>query len=557
MLKKWVLLVVFGVILLGLTVACTATDDSELENDASNQAGEDENGANHEGNNDSADEKVLRINNGNEPTSFNPPKGFDSVSYSPLNNLLEGLTRLGEDHTPQPAMAEKWDISEDGTTYTFTIRSDANWSNGDPVTADDFVYAWTALLDPEKGFPSAFLGYFIKGGEAFNSGEGSADDLGLQALDDKTFEVTLEAPAGFFLNLVTNPAFFPVNHQVAKENPDWHAEADTFVANGPFKLQSWEHDNEFVMVKNDRYWDKAAVNLDEIRWYMVNETTTEYQMFDNGELDMASIPSEMSDQLINNDNVQIEDQGGLEFFRFNLQKEPFQNKKIRKAFAFAVDKQQIAEYVVKNKAKPAFGFVSPGFQSPEGTDFREANGDLVPFAPDEAKKLLEEGMAEEGYDELPEVVLSYNTSETHKSVAEAIQSMYNEHLGLDVTLENKEWQVFSEEQKALELQLSRSSFLFDYADPVNFLESFITDSSMNRTGYSNAEYNDLIEQAKTEPEEEKRWAHMYEAEKMLAENMPIFPIRYYNQVSIQNPDLTGVLRHPVGYLELKHADIKQ
>ncbi|MGY0691240.1 peptide ABC transporter substrate-binding protein [Virgibacillus sp. FSP13] len=541
--KKWLLLLVTALTVIVLA-ACTANDSAgEKKNDDSGSDAE-----------AASEEKVLLMNNGEEPTSLNPPIGFDSVSWNVLNNLMEGLTRLGQDDTPEAAIAEDWDVSDDGKTYTFHLRENANWSNGDPVTAADFEYAWKQLLDPETGSPAAFLGYFIEGGEAFNNGEGSADDVMVTAKDEKTFEVTLTAPTGFFLHVISNPAFFPVNEKVATENPEWFADADSYVSNGPFKMETWEHDSKIVMVKNDQYWDKDTVKLDKVDWAMVPETNTEYQMFQSDELDMTEIPSDMAEQLIDGDDVVIEDQAGLYFYRFNVNEEPFQNKKIRKAFALAINQQDIVDFVTKNKEEAATGFVSPGFTDPSGADFREANGAQVEFNPEEAKKLLEEGMKEEGYDELPAVTLSYNTDESHKAIAETMQNMFSENLGIDVTLENTEWNVFLEDQKGLKHQLSRSSFLFDYGDPVNFLESFITGSTMNRTGWSNEEYDQLIEKAKTETDEAKRWKYMYQAEELLAEEMPIFPIHYYNQVYIYKDNISGVVRHPVGYLELKWAD---
>src|SRR5699024_9150770 len=200
----------------------------------------------------------------------------------------------------------------------------------------------------------------------------------------------------------------------------------------------------------------------------------------------------------------IGEQGGLEFYRFNVTEEPFQNKKIRQAFSYAIDRDDIAEYVVKNGVEPAYGYINLGFTSPTDTDIRQENDELVTFYPYKAKELLEEGMEEEGYDELPEIVLSYNTSDSNKAVAEALQNMFSEHLDVEVTLENQEWNVFAEAQQELELQFSRSSFLNDYNDPVNFLESFITDSYMNRTGFSSEEYDELIKNGKSETDEEKR-----------------------------------------------------
>ncbi|UXH45096.1 peptide ABC transporter substrate-binding protein [Rossellomorea vietnamensis] len=529
--------------LLFMLAACTATKDAGSESSSGDSKKEDTG-------------KVLHLNNGAEPTSFDPPIGFDSYSWTALNNLMEGMTRLNANHEPEAAMAEKWDVSEDGKVYTFHIRDNAKWSNGDDVTAGDFVFAWKRLLNPDTGSPAAFLGYFIEGGEAFNTGKGSADDVKVAAKDDKTFEVTLTSPQAYFLSVIANPAFFPINEKVATENPEWFAEADTFVANGPFKLTEWEHDSHFVMEKNDQYWDKDSVKLDKVHWAMVNDTNTDYQLYKTGELDTADVPADLSKQLFEEGKVNVEDQAGTYFYRFNLEKEPFQNQNIRKAFAMAVDQQQMVDFVTKNKEKPAYGFVSKGFKDPSGKDFREANGDLVKTDVEEAKALLKKGMEEEGYDKLPEVTLTYSTSDTHQKIAEALQQMFKENLDVDVKLANMEWNVFQDEQKALKFQLSRSSFLADYADPINFLENFQTGHSMNRTGWSNENYDKLIQQAKNEADEAKRFDMMYEAEKILMDEMPIIPIHFYNHVYLQNEDVTGIVRHPVGYMELKWADKK-
>ncbi|MGG1632870.1 peptide ABC transporter substrate-binding protein [Rossellomorea sp. NRS-1567] len=540
--KKLLSVLLVGMLLFVLA-ACTATKDAGSES----------------GSGDSKKEnagKVLHLNNGAEPTSFDPPIGFDSYSWTALNNLMEGMTRLNANHEPEAAMAEKWDVSEDGKVYTFDIRDNAKWSNGDDVTAGDFVFAWKRLLNPETGSPAAFLGYFIEGGEAFNTGKGSADEVKVAAKDEKTFEVTLTSPQAYFLSVIANPAFFPINEKVATENPEWFAEADTFVANGPFKLTEWEHDSHFVMEKNDQYWDKDSVKLDKVHWAMVNDTNTDYQLFKTGELDTADVPADLSKQLFEEGKVNVEDQAGTYFYRFNIEKEPFQNQNIRKAFAMAVDQQQMVDYVTKNKEKAAYGFVSKGFKDPSGKDFREANGDLVNTDIEEAKALLKKGMEEEGYDKLPEVTLTYSTSDTHQKIAEALQQMFKENLEVDVKLANMEWNVFQDEQKALKFQLSRSSFLADYADPINFLENFQTGHSMNRTGWSNEKFDSLIKQAMNEADEAKRFELMYEAEKILMDEMPIIPIHFYNHVYLQNEGVSGIVRHPVGYMELKWADKK-
>ena len=286
---------------------------------------------------------------------------------------------------------------------------------------------------------------------------------------------------------------------------------------------------------------------------MVDDSNTEYQMYETEELDVSGVPAELADQLMDSPELKNEDQAGLYFYRFNVSQEPFTNKKIRQAFGLAVDQQEIVEFVTKNGEKPAEGFVPYGFVGPDGKEFRETAGKLIGFDAEKAKTLLAEGMKEEGYSELPEVTLTYSTNDTHKKIAEALQSKFKEVLGVDIALQNVEASVFATEQKEFKYQLSRSSFLFDYADPVNALESFITDSSMNRTTWSNAEFDKLIADIKKETDKAKRWEMLIQADTLLMDELPIIPVHYYNQVTLEKPTVSGIVRHPVGYMDLKWA----
>lgn len=548
--KKWVVMMLVALGLMVVLAACTTTGGTGTDG---GDSGDDENETTD---NEGGEDKILRLNNENEPTSLDSTKAFDNVSYNILNNLMEGLTRLGDTHEPEEATAESWDVSDDGLTYTFTLREDANWSNGEPVTAGDFEFAWKRLADPETAADAAFLTDLIEGASEFNSGEGSADDMSVTALDDKTLEVTLNSPQAYFLSIISNPAFFPVHQETVEADDNWAAEADTFVGNGPFALTSWSHNSNLIMDKSAEYWDSGNVKLDGVVWEMVSDRNTEYQLFQTGELHTSSIPTELAEQLIADGEVEFEDQSGTYFYRFNTEMEPFQNQNIRKAFSMAVDQQEIVDYVTKREENAAHGFVAYGFPEPSGQDFRDVGGDLLSFDPEEAKALLEQGMEEEGYAELPEITLSYNTSDEHKLIAEVLQDMYKEHLDVEVTLANTEWNVFLEAQQNLEMQFSRSSFIADFADPINYLESFVTGSSMNRTGWSNDEYDQLIADAKSEADEEARFDLMHQAEEILLEEAPIFPIYFYNQPLLQADEVTGIVRHPVGYIELKWADLQ-
>ncbi|MFM9281469.1 peptide ABC transporter substrate-binding protein [Paenibacillus jiagnxiensis] len=501
--------------------------------------------------------KILLYNNTREPTSLDPPVGFDMVSYDVLNNAMEGLTRLGSDQTPQPALAESWTVSEDGKTYIFKLREGIKWSNGEPITASDVEFSWKRLLNPATASPAAFLAYVIEGGEAFNSGQGTADDVKVKAVDDTTVEVVLGQPAPWLLSMLSNPAFFPVPKATVEAKPTWASEASTFVSSGPFKISEWSHDAEIKLVKNDQYWDAANVKLDGVTFKMVNDSNTEYQMFTNGELHIQGvIPPEMSEQLFAENKVTVEDSAGTYFYRFNTTMPPFDNAKIRKAFVMAVDRQTIIDLVVKQKQKPAEGIVSYGLKEPSGKDFREVGGNLVTYDPEQAKKLLAEGMAEAGYSTLPEVTLTYNTNDLHQKIAEAMQAMFKDNLGVDVKLAGMEGKVLTAQQKGLQLQFSRSSWLPDFADPINFLDIFRSDSPNNRTGWKSADYDKLIAAIYAETDETKRFGLMHQAENILMEEAPILPMYFYNSAYMQSDKVEGVLRHPYGYIEFKSADLK-
>ena len=545
--KKWLSLLLLSVLVLVLA-ACTAKEDDD--NAATDDAGDTEEA-------NTSDEKVLYLNNSNEPTSFDPSIGFDSVSWDPLNNLMEGLVRLDENLEPQPAMAESVDVSPDGLTYTFKLR-DAQWTNGDPVTANDFVYGWLHMLNPETASYSAFLATgYIEGAQAYNEGSGTAEGVAIKATDEKTFEVKLMAPFDGFLSMITLPTFFPVNEKVATENPQWFADAESFVGNGPFKLDTWNHEENMTFVKNDTYWDKDAVKLDRIEWAMVNDSNTSYQMYQTGELDITGIPAELADTLLDDPEAIVYDLAGTHFYRFNVTQEPFTNKKIRQAFAYAINSQEIVDYVVKTGNKVANGFVSYGFKGPDGKDFRDAQGSLISHDAAKAKQLLEEGLAEEGWtlETMPKVELTYNTSDVLKSVAETIQSQVKQVLGVDLTIQNMEWSVFREDQVALKLQFSRSTFGHDYADPINALENFTTENTaMNRTGWSNAQFDELIAKARQEVDAQQRWNYLLEAERILIEEAPLVPLYFYNGAALQKSNVTGITRPTVGSIELKKAD---
>ncbi|WP_281869322.1 peptide ABC transporter substrate-binding protein [Brevibacillus parabrevis] len=501
--------------------------------------------------------KLLLLNNIKEPTSLDPPVGFDEPSYNILNNLMEGLTRLDENQKPQPAAASEWKVSEDGKTYTFTLR-DNKWSNGEPVKAQDFEYAWKRMLDPALASPAAFLAFIIEGAEAYNSGKGPVDGVKVKALDDKTLEVVLAQPASWTLLLASNPAFFPVHKATVEKDPKWAAEASTFVGNGPFKLTEWKHDSELKMMKSENYWDAANVTLPGAVWKMIDDENTEYQMFTNEELHRTTtVPADMADQLFKDGKVYVKDGAGTEFYRFNVTKEPFDNVNIRKAFSLAIDRQTLVDLVLMRQQKPGTGFVSFGLPDANGSsDFRQVGGDLVKFDAAEAKKLLEQGMKEKGYTQLPEVTLTYRSGTANEKTAQAAQEMWKQNLGVDVKLQKVEGKVLTDMQKQLQYQIARSSWLPDFGDAINFLDIFQSKNGSNRTGWGNPEYDKLIEGAYKEPDDAKRLQMLHDAEKILLNEAPVAPLYFYNTSLLTSDKVSGIQSSSLSYTDLRKAVVK-
>ncbi|MFC4077110.1 peptide ABC transporter substrate-binding protein [Salinithrix halophila] len=493
--------------------------------------------------------KVLKLNVEREPSSLDPALAFEFNSMDVTNSLFEGLLRLDENNKPQPAAAEKVKVSPDKTTYTFILREGLKWSNGDPVTAGDFEYAWKRVLDPKTGSPASFLLYFIKNAEAYNVGKADADEVGVTAVDDRTLEVKLGQPTPFFEQLVCYTVYFPVYKEGAKKEKNLYGDAKTYISNGPFKMKEWKHDNTIRVAKNDHYWNASTVKLDGIDWAMSGDAATAYQQYRSGDFHMlydTSIPPELKGDLLRKGEVRVIPGSGLEFFRFNIEKKPFTNRKIRQAFGLAVERQAIVDQVIQGKEKAALAFVVPGTETRQG-DFRAMAGDRMEDAQfDEAKKLLKEGMKEEGWDELPKVTLLFSNNDKNKAEAEALQEMYRKHLGVSIQLRSQESKVFFENQRSKNYQFSRSSFLADYNDPYNYLESFQTDHPVNRTNWSNEEYDKLLQMAFREGDDAKRTAYLAKAEKILFDEMPIFPVYYYNTLVLEKPEVKQLIRHKVG-----------
>lgn len=501
---------------------------------------------------------VLRYAIGGEPESIDPRKSTSIAAANIQAQLFEGLTALDANHTPVPAVAETWSVSADGLTYTFQLRRNARWSNGDLVTARDFEYAWKSALSPDLASSYAYQLFYLRNGEAYNQQKATADQVGVRALNDYTLEVLLERPTSYFLTLTSFHTFYPVHMKTVEANPRWAGNAADVVGNGPFKLVKWVHDSKMELVKNDQYWDKAKVKLDKIEVVLVDAAPTILTMFESGQLDMAeNVPIAEIPRLLQENKLKVFPYLGTYYYAFNLQQAPFDNLNVRKALTLAVDRAAIVNKITRGGQKPAFAIVPQGLKdSQPAEDFRQIGGDY--FSDNDigmAQKLL----AAAGYPGgagLPPITLLYNTSESHKAIAEAIQEMWRKNLGIQVNLVNQEWKVFVDNLEKHNYQVARDGWVGDYPDPMTFLDLFESTSGNNVPGYSNGEYDRVIRMAKNTQNQSVRMQALHIAEKMLMEDAIIMPLYFYTNTVLIKPNVKGYGRSIMGTVSFKEAYVE-
>lgn len=493
-----------------------------------------------------------------EPPSLHPGLATDSTSSAILNNVFEGLTTRQGDEIVNAA-AEDISISDDQITYTIKLR-DAKWSNGDPVTAYDFEYAWKWVLNPENASEYASMLYPIKNAEAYNKGEAKVEDVGVKVEDDKTIVVTLEQPTPYFLEMLAFKTYFPVNKNVAEKNPKWYTEAgEDYVTNGPFLLDSWNHNKDITLKKNPTYWDAANVALEKVNITMVESEQTATTMFDNGEIDFLGSPFQTValdaiNQYKSEGILKIKDYAAIYVYKFNTTDEILKNKNIRRALALAIDRQSLIDNITKGEQKPALGMVPVAVKG-----FEEDRGYFKDNDVEEAKKALEQGMKELGISN-PEdinITISFNTNEAHAAIAQFIQENWRKNLGINATLDNSEWQVYLDKLSNLDYQVGRLGWIADYNDAYTFLEQYDSaQNGNNDTGWENPEYTRLLRESNKETDPEKRLELLKQAEAIIIEEMPVAPIYYYTNLSVAKDYVKNMETDILGNIYLKYVDVE-
>ena len=510
------------------------------------------------------EEKILHFGLGSEPQYLDPHLASSVSAHNVIIALIEGL--VSEDPKtlkPLPGVAESWDISEDGLLYTFHLRKNAKWSNGDPVTAHDFVYSYRRILNPNLASQYASMLHGLKNARKYHE-EGlkwEEAKVGAVAIDNHTLQLTLENPTPYFLELLNHYSWFPAHPPTIKKFDAFEKQGTpwtrpgNYVGNGPFILSEHKVNSVIEVKKNPNYWDAETVSLEAIRFYPIESADTEERAFRSGFLRLTqTVSPDRIDFLKQNhpEIIHFEPYLGTYFYRFNLEEPPFDDVRVRLAFNLATDRQAIVEKVTKGGQVPARCFTPPGTGgfSPESR-FR--------FDPQKAKALIQDYLDEKGLKSLPKIELKYNTSEGHKKVAEALQGMWKNHLGAEIQLLNMEWKVFLSTIEKRDFSLARAGWIGDYVDANTFLHMWRTGDGHNNTGWSNARYDELLELAAKESDSEKRFSYFEECEKLLSEHAPILPIYFYVHVTLRSPTVKGwhptlLDHHPYKYVRLQNED---
>lgn len=496
-----------------------------------------------------------------EPPALDNSKATASAAFTMLNAFNEGLYRLDKDGKATPGLAKELPkISADGLTYTIKLRDGLTYADGSPVKAGDFEFAWKRTLAPETKSQYAFMVAWIKGGTDYNSGKNKdANSVAVKALDDKTLEFTLEQPRAYFTELLAFPLFFPQQPDFVKKQGDkYGTDADKVLGAGPFKLEKWDHEQQLVFVKNDKYWDKDNVKLEKFSVQIVKDVNTALNLFETGAVDVTDISRDAIPKWKDKPEYTIKRELVNAYLQYNEKIPALQNKKIRQALTMGIDRQAHVDVTLGNGSVQSTGFVPNGTSDGNGGDFRKTAGDLQPkFDAAKAKQLLEEGMKEANITSFPKLKLLADDTEGAKKSLEFIIAQWKQNLGIDVLAEPVPHKLRLERSSKKDYDIVLSLWGADYNDPMTFIDMWITNGDFNETGWSNAKYDELVKAANTETDRAKRTKLLVDAEKILMDEMPIGPLYFRTKVYLVKPKVQGLLLPSYGEeWELKWVTIK-
>lgn len=507
-----------------------------------------------------ADAQEMTFVLNNEPDGIDPTITNNSFATPFLSNCFEGLVTYDETGSVVPGNAESWESNDDLTVYTFKLREGLKWSDGTPLTANDYVYSAFRVMDPATGskYVDMYTAYVLNAAEYF-AGEVAAEEVGVKALDDLTIEFTLKEPCPYFVDLVSMWVFFPVQEATIEANGDkWTNSAETYVSNGPFKMAEVNMGESYVLVKNENYWDAENVTLDKLTFRFILDVATALTAYESEEVDgVRTVPS--SDLA----RLKAEDKGvvsvpnyGTVYYDINNTKEPYNNPLVRKALNLAIDRESIINNVAQVDAEAAFSFLSPGY-AVNGTDVTEgrSNFELSATADAEAAKAA---LAEAGYPDgegFPTLQLSYYTDDNVKKIAEAIAEMWETNLGIEVEVSSADWGVYYSDIQAGNFDVGAMGWSADYTNPMSFMPLLYTDNPNNNCGYSNADYDALVDQIKVEKDPAKFAELVQQADEVASAEYPVLPLYYKTNTYLMDSNIEGVYMVASSNIYFKNAKV--
>jgi len=495
---------------------------------------------------------TLRLNFSCDVETLDPRKTFDETSANLLNMIYEGLLRTGPDGSLQPGLAERYEVSPDGLTYTFFLR-ETTWSDGTPITAYDFEYSFKRILSPEFFTKVKSKFYPIRGAEAAATGRGSIDGVGIHALSEKKLQIELTRPTPYFLNLVAMWNYFPVRAQIDEVSPSWPRQLAAQSYSGPFVLKEHRANNCLILEKNPLYWDAKNVGVDCIEISIIVDAHTELELFEQGELDWAGqplsrgLPLDALEPLKRQGLLQAANPNKVYFYLFNTQAAPFNNEKMRRAFSYAICRHEIVDFVAGSSNRPALSFVPPAYVNAGEELFSDGNVQ-------EAHRLFEEALLEMNLTRtsFPKLSISLYHSPVQEKVVQTIARQWQKAFGIPVEIEVAEWSVHISKIGSRNFQVLCINWFPDFPDAMCFLDAF-NSSGDDVTGWMNIKYSNLLDAAKRTSSSAKRSQILSEAEKMLGEAMPAAPLYYNGPAYVVSDRLKGAFVTEFNMVELKWA----
>lgn len=507
-----------------------------------------------------AGSKEVTFNLGADPRTIDPILNSALDGAIVIMNSFEGLVRINSDDKTEPGCAHSWDISGDGLTWTFHLRDNLKWSDGEKLTAKHFKDAIIRGTTPETGAPHANYFFFIKNAEKFFNSKCNAEDVGVRVPDDETLILELEYKNPLILDYLAFENFSPIRLDIIQKYENaWATKPESYISNGPFMLENWKHGDggEITLIKNPHYWDADNVKINRLRLVFINDGNTAFAAFKAGRIDyLTSFPLQLLPLLIRRGEVELSPSLSVSYFDFNVRKKPFDDVRIRQAFSLAIDRKIICEKILMSGQTPATGFVCPIVPgSTPDKDFRIEGGDFIPVTADikKAKRLL----AEAGYPDgknFPKVTYKYNSNPGNKIFAEVLQAMWKQNLGIEVELSNEEWKVFLVTRRKGDFNLARATWVLDFNDAANILEIFTSTSPQNESGYNNPAFDEYIKKSAYEMDHTKRMGYLHEAEKILMADMPASPLLFSASAEMKRDGVRNIFYSPRGPVLFRNAE---